>query len=156
MTIRRAEAVEAEAIARVINAAFGPAEEFFVEGDRISVEGVRQYFSTGAFLTADDYAGCVYVELRGDRAYFGLLSVDPARQGTGLGKRLIAAAEEFACAHSCRAMDIRVVNLRQELPPMYSKLGYVSTGTEPWPEGESSKVPCHFLCMEKELLPKGE
>jgi hypothetical protein len=48
-------------------------------------------------------------------------------------------------------MDIRVVNLRTELPPRYRKLGYVLSGTEPWPEGVPSKLPCHFLCMSKDL-----
>jgi GNAT superfamily N-acetyltransferase len=151
MTVRRAGPEEAEAIARVINAAFRPAEEFFVEGDRIGVEGVRKLFAKGTFLVEDEYAGCVYVELRGERAYLGLLSVDPDQQGRGLGKILIAAAEEFAREHGCRFMDIRVVNLRTELPPMYRKLGYAEQGVEPWPEGEPSKLPCHFLCMAKKL-----
>lgn len=149
--VRLAEAGEAEDIARVINAAFRPAEEFFVEGDRITVDGVRALFGKGAFLIAEDFVGAIYVELRGARAYFGLLSVDPARQGAGIGKALIAEAEEFARSHGCRHMDIRVVNLRTELPARYEKLGYVHAGTEPWPDGAPSKVPCHFLCMEKAL-----
>src|SRR5690242_17810822 len=151
MTIRQAQASEAEAIARVINAAFVPVEEFFVEGDRIDVDGVREFFEKGTFLVAGDYAGAVYVEPRGDRAYFGLLSVDPARQGEGVGRLLIAAAEEHARSVGCRHMDIKVVNLRTELPPLYRRLGYVETSIEPWPEGVPSKLPCHFLCMEKGL-----
>ena len=149
--VRVAEPGEAEEIARVINAAFRPAEEFFVEGDRISVDGVRALFAKGAFLIAEDFAGAIYVEVRGARAYFGLLSVDPARQGAGIGKALVGKAEEFARSHGCRHMDIRVVNLRTELPPRYEKLGYVHCGVEPWPDGAPSKVPCHFLCMEKAL-----
>jgi len=151
MRVRAAEPGEAEEIARVINAAFRPAEEFFVEGDRISVEGVRDLFVKGTFLVADDFAGAIYVEPRGERAYFGLLSVDPARQGGGIGKVLVSAAEEFARSQGCRYMDIRVVNLRTELPPRYEKLGYLHAGVEPWPEGAPSKVPCHFLCMQKAL-----
>ena len=151
MTIRRAESGEAEAVARVINSAFGPAEGFFIQGDRISPDGVRDLFGKGAFLVAGDYAGVVYVERRGERAYLGLLSVAPARQGEGFGKQLTAAAEDHAREHGGRFMDLRVVNLRTELPPMYQKLGYVESGTEPWPEGVPSKLPCHFLCMSKAL-----
>jgi len=151
MTIRRAEAGEAEAIAALINSAFGPAEGFFIEGDRISADGVREHFAKGAFLVAGDYAGCVYVEPRGDRAYLGLLSVAPERQGGGLGKQLTAEAEDFAREQGARFMDLRVVNLRHELPSMYRKLGYLETGTEPWPAGAPSKLPCSFICMTKAL-----
>jgi GNAT superfamily N-acetyltransferase len=149
--VRQAEASEAARIAGVINAAFGPAERFFVMGDRISVDDAREFFTKGAFLVAGDFAGVIYVELRGDRAYFGLLSVDPAQQGAGIGRLLVTAAEDFARANGCRFMDIKVVNLRTELPPRYEKLGYRQTGTAPWPAGEPSKLPCHFLLMEKAL-----
>ncbi len=67
----------------------------------------------------------------GERSYLGLLSVDPARQKIGLGRRLVAAAEEFAREMGSHHMDLTVVNLRTELPPFYRKLGYVENGTEP-------------------------
>ena len=67
------------------------------------------------------------------------------------GRVLVAAAEDMARAHECRYMDIKVVNLRTELPPRYEKLGYTHAGTEPWPAGVPSKLPCHFLLMEKAL-----
>jgi GNAT superfamily N-acetyltransferase len=151
MTIRLAGADEAPAVARVINAAFKPAESFFVDGDRVSLDQVRGFFAKGAFLVTEDFGGAVYIELRGERAYLGLLSVDPSRQRGGAGKRLIAAAEDHARRHGCRAMDIRVVNLRAELPPYYRALGYVESGTEPFPDDSPTKLPCHFICMTKAL-----
>ena len=150
MTIRRAELTEAPEVMRVINAAFKPAESFFVDGDRIALEEVLARFHKGIFLVTDDLGGCVYVELRGARAYFGLLSVDPGRQGSGVGKKLISAAEDYACQHGCAHMDILVVNLRVELPPFYRSLGYVETGTEEF-HGEPVKMPCHFVVMSKQL-----
>jgi GNAT superfamily N-acetyltransferase len=93
----------------------------------------------------------VLVELRGERAYFGLLAVDPARQHRGLGLRLIDEAENYARAAGCRAMDIRIVSLRAELPPFYRRLGYVETGTAPIPDEIESKWPCHFILMSKPL-----
>ena len=152
MTIRQAVSAEAEQIARVINAAFKPAESFFVDGDRTDLAHVLEYFRKGVFLVPDHLGGCVYVELRGDRAYFGLLSVDPSRQKSGTGKRLIAAAEDYARNHGCRFLDITVVNLRAELPPFYRSLGYVESGTRQF-DGEDAptKLPCHFICMTKPL-----
>jgi hypothetical protein len=49
-------------------------------------------------------------------------------------------------------MDLRIVNLREELPPFYRRLGYVETGTAPFPEEIKSKLPCHFVLMSKPLV----
>ena len=151
MTVRQAGRNEAGEIVRVINAAFNPAESFFVDGDRIDLEQVLHYFEKGVFLVAGEMAGCVYVELRGERAYFGLLSVDPARQKGGIGGALIAAAEEYGRAHGCLFMDLRIVNLRAELPAFYGKLGYTVAGTEEFTSGAPIKLPCHFIKMQKAL-----
>jgi GNAT superfamily N-acetyltransferase len=153
MQIRVAEISEAEGIACLINTAFS-IEKFFVDGDRITPDQVRSLFPKGEFLVADGDsapAACVYVEPRGERAYFGLLSIDPARQRGGLGSRLVAAAEEWAREKGCRFMDLRIVNLREELPAFYRRLGYVEDGTEPFPPETPTKLPCHFVNMSKRL-----
>ena len=139
---------------RVINAAY-EVEKFFVEGDRADEDTIRRMMCTGVFLTSRDEAerltGCVYVELRGERGYFGMLSVDPVLQGRGLGRRLVEAAEAYASAHRCTAMDIRVVDLRTELPPFYRKLGYVETGhVEPVDDPRALQPFC-FVTMSKPL-----
>jgi GNAT superfamily N-acetyltransferase len=150
MTVRVAEAHEAGEILRVTNAAY-EVEKFFIETDRLDAERLGRLLAKGAFLVADGMAGCAYVELRGERGYLGPLSVDPPSQGLGIGKLLVKAAEDYACAHGCRHMDLRIVNLREELPAFYRKLGYVETGTEPFPESEPTKLPCHLICMSKGL-----
>ncbi|HUJ33358.1 MAG TPA: GNAT family N-acetyltransferase [Candidatus Acidoferrum sp.] len=153
MEFRFAGEGDAGAIARVINLAFR-VERFFVERDRTSAEEVRARLKSGKFLLAEEagqLAGCVYLELRGDRMYFGLLAVDPARQKKGLGRTLIAAVENLGREAGCRFVDIRVVNLRAELPPIYRRLGYVVTGTAPFTAGIKTKVPCHFIDMSKPL-----
>jgi ribosomal protein S18 acetylase RimI-like enzyme len=152
--IRWAEPRDVAPIVRVINLAFRTAEGFFVEGDRSSAEILLPMLDKGIFLLAEDATGlaaCGYVELRGERAYFGLLAVDPARQHRGLGRRLIDEAEDYARASGCRVMDLRIVNLRAELSPFYRRLGYVETGTEPFPAEIKSKLPCHFVLMSKPL-----
>jgi GNAT superfamily N-acetyltransferase len=142
-----------EALVRLINSAF-LVERFFIEGDRIDADTVRAQMATGQFLTAHDddgICGCVYVESHGDRTYLGLLSVGPRRQRSGLGSRLVAAAEDHARASGVRYMDLRMVNLRKELPEFYRRLGYLDTGTSPFPPDVITKLPCHFINMSKVL-----
>ncbi len=145
---------DAARITTLINSAFRRAEEFFIDEDRINLENVRNFFETGKFLLGESdriVAACVYVELRGDRAYLGLLSVDPAHQHSGLGSLLMDAAEEYCRGRASLFMDINVVNLREELFGFYRKRGYVETGTRPFPADVATKLPCHFVEMTKPL-----
>ena len=85
-SVRVASLADGERITTLINSAFRLAEEFFIDENRIDLDSVQNFFQTGKFLLAESegiVTACVYVELRGDRAYLGLLSVDPARQRSG-------------------------------------------------------------------------
>jgi GNAT superfamily N-acetyltransferase len=152
-TIRPALPEQADAVARLISLAYR-VEDFFKHGDRTTPDEVRALIADGGvFLTIEHppgtLAGTVYVKINGDRGYFGMLSVDPARQGEGLGARLIAAAEHYCRDAGCHHMDLYVVSLRTELPPFYRRFGYVEQGTEPF--DEPSKIPCHLIVMSKPL-----
>ena len=154
LRFRVASPADVEALARVINGAFR-VEQPFIEGDRINPDGVRAYMEKGKFLLAEDaagLAGCVYVELRGDRGYLGLLGVDPSHQGTGLGRKLMAAAQDFFRQAGCVAVDLRVVSARTSLPSFYRHLGYLETGTAPFAPDVPAKVPCHYILMSKPLV----
>lgn len=83
--------------------------------------------------------GCVHVQDKGEGlAYLGLLSVAPARQADGLGRRLIAAAEaEAIAAFAARRMEMTVIRQRSELIDYYIRRGYRPTGeTRPFPYGD--------------------
>ena len=158
-SIRIATVEDREAIRRLVNQAFD-VERFLKKGggDRLQGDGeLEALFERGTFLVkAEDGepVGCVYVELHGERAYLGLLSIVPARQGAGLGKQLNAAAEQYAREQGCRWMDLRVVSPREEqLLPVYRKLGYAETGTQEYPAVllEKMAIPGHFILMEKAL-----
>ena len=152
--IRLAQSADVEALAGMINSAFR-VELPFIEGDRINADGVQEYMKKGRFLLVEDsvgLAGCVYVEVRGDRGYLGLLGVEPRRQGTGLGRKLMAAAEDYFRTANCVAIDLRIVSARTLLPVFYRHLGYVETGTAPLPPDAPVKVPCHFILMSKMLV----
>lgn len=149
-----ADSKDAEGIVSVINAAFRPAEGFVFDSDRIDLDGVLGLLPKGTFLIAHDQAalcGCVYVELRGDRSYLGLLSVDPQHQKLGLGAKLMDAAEAHCAKAGSRHMDLQVVSLRTEMYGFYHRRGYGEIGTEPLPPGLNPKLPCHFVKMSKPL-----
>lgn len=149
---RTATLEQAADVARLVSLAYR-VEDFFKQGDRTDPENVRRLMTQGCFLTLEDppgtLAGCVYVKIEDGRGYFGMLSVDPARQGQGLGARLIAAAEDHARAAGCDHMDLHVISLRTELPPFYRRFGYVEQGTIPF--DEPTKLPCHIIVMSKPL-----
>jgi predicted N-acetyltransferase YhbS len=152
--VRVATAADAARITAIINAAFQIAEQFFIESKRITQAEVEELLVKGAFLLSgaeNEVSGCVYVELRGERAYLGLLSVDPAVQQAGLGSLLMREAEHYCRARGSRFMDILIVNLREDLPAFYNKRGYVANGTSPFPADIPTKVPCHFITMSKPL-----
>ena len=137
-----------EAIVRLINTAF-LVEQFFIERDRTNPEMIRSLMKKGNFLLGHDgptLVACVYVELRGERGYLGMLSVDPVRQRVGLGRQLLAAAESFFRDAGCAFSDLMIVNVRTELLTMYRKLGYVETGTSAYDNQVPTKIPVHFIC----------
>lgn len=155
LTLRRATDRDADAIADLTNSAY-QVEQFFVDGDRTTAAEIRRLQRDGYFLVLDradgGLAASVYVRSGGGRGYFGLLAVGPTLQGLGLGRRLVAVAEAMCQAEGCTWMDLRVVNLRSELPPWYRSLGYQESGTEPWPDDSSDlKQPAHFIRMSKPL-----
>ena len=153
LNIRFAQDADVVALAALINAAFR-VEQPFIEGDRTNPDGVRNYMQKGKFLLAEDatgLAGCVYIELRGDRGYVGLLGVDPSRQGNGLGRKLMDAAESYLREVGCRAADLRIVSARTPLPAFYRHLGYMETGTAPFAPDVPLKTPCHYILMSKTL-----
>ena len=64
---------------------------------------------------------------------------------------MMREVEAYARAAGCKALDIRIVNLRTELPPIYRKFGFVETGTEILKDTEKFTQPVHFVRMSKTL-----
>jgi predicted N-acetyltransferase YhbS len=154
LPIRHAEEGDVAAVTRLINAAF-EVEKFFLAADRIAAAEVRERMQHGTFLLLEDsggLVGCVFAELRGESGYIGLLSVEPARQKFGLSRVLMTAAEDYFRKSGCRAAELRIVNLRTELPPYYRHLGYRESSTEKFPTEIPVILPCHFIVMTKVLL----
>jgi GNAT superfamily N-acetyltransferase len=112
--------------------------------------------SGGTFLVAEDsggLGGCVYIMTEEGRGYLGLLSVQPARQGVGIARQLVGAAENLARKSGSHAMDLRVIAARAEqLLPFYRRLGYEVVRTEPFPADLVTKLPSHYILMSKPLV----
>ena len=142
-------------MAPLVNAAF--AIETYLEGQRTDEKKMLEMMQKGEFLIVEDSSGqaaaCVYTELRGDRGYFGMLAVDPAQQGKGIGRLLIEAVEDRCRRQGCKFMDITVLSLRTELLPFYHKLGYVESGTQEFRHSRPlrDRVECHCIIMSKAL-----
>lgn len=151
---RTATQADAPALVGVINRAFEMELQFF-STERIDLAETLEHMRKGTFLVAEEggkLAGCVYLDVRRENAYFGLLAVEPSQQGRGIGGKLIADAEEFGRAAGHSIMEIRVLNHRTELPPLYEKLGYTVAYNEEVPQKASAMVPYHFIVMEKRLV----
>ncbi len=157
MIARLANSADTSEIVRVTNLAYR-VEDFFIDGDRTNADEVAAKMSApgSCFFVIDVPSGSglmasVYVELRGERAYFGMLSVAPAHQKKGLSRALIEAIEGHARAHGCTALEIDVVNVREELPAFYELMGFRVTGTSPFMKGHTLKQPVHMILMEKQI-----
>ena len=160
MAVRPATTADLPALVRVINRAY-VVEAHIFEGDRTNEADVLERLErpNAGFLVIDDVeppsgsgalAGAVYVELQGDRGYFGMLSVDPDQQGRGLGRELIAAAEAHCSEAGCAFMDILVVEQRPELPGYYPACGYAPLDVTPF-QHERTKMAVRMIHMAKAL-----
>jgi ribosomal protein S18 acetylase RimI-like enzyme len=161
ISVRRALADDATSVAALVNRAYA-VESFFVDGDRTSPADVLSLMERGDFIVLEASGGlaaAVFLDLGdlgdlgpGRAAYLGMLSVDPAFQGEGLGTRLVRIVEALSEASGCAEVTLRIINLREELGRWYRSLGYQECGTSPY-EHRTVKQPCHFIEMRKVLLP---
>lgn len=104
---------------------------------------------------ADGITGCVYLQQKPPRLYLGLLTVSPAAQARGIGRKLLQAAENYAQEQGFKSIILKVVSLRKELIGWYERNGYVLTGeTEPFEAEEKYGTPVQpleLVGMEKML-----
>ena len=81
---------------------------------------------------------CAHVAVEDDAGYFGMFSVRPGLQGSGIGNRVLAEAErivrdEYGQGH----LRMTVIDVREELIAWYERRGYRRTGIKkPFPYGD--------------------
>jgi len=161
VTPRTATPADAGEIVRVVNLAYRVEAEMF-HGERTSLPDIRERLGRphAAFLVIDAdashdtsglLAGSVYVEIKDRRGHFGMLAVDPSRQGQGLGRVLVQSVEAYCAEAGCVDLDLDVVDLRTELPGFYSALGFTRSGSIPYTNPSETKQPVHLIRMTKPL-----
>jgi ribosomal protein S18 acetylase RimI-like enzyme len=89
-----------------------------------------------------------------------MLSVRPALQGSLIGRNLLAAGERYARQHfAARAIELTVIDVREELIGWYERRGYVRTSeVRPFPYGDErfgipTRDDLRFVVLRRELGP---
>jgi len=150
VAFRTATSADASAISTLVNSGYRgesskrgwTTEADLLGGQRTDPELVREMIQSAGSrieLACDDggsLAGCVHLRKEpSGSCYLGMLTVDPARQAGGIGKRLLIHSEEVARRWGCTRMRLTVIAGREELLRFYERRGYARTGaTEPFPE----------------------
>lgn len=143
-------------------------EADLLDGQRIDADMLRTDLERprSVILVAEDagrMVACAHVaeEAADDgiaTAYFGMFSVDPAIQGGGIGKAVLAEAERAARETlGCTRMRMTVIDCRDELIAFYVRRGYRRTGiVKPFPYGDArygqpKRPDLRFEVLEKSL-----
>jgi len=141
-------------------------EEGLIAGQRLNESLLREEFARkpeAHLLVYRDtlggpLLGTVWLEPKESTTwYLGLLTVRPDQQARGLGKTILAAAEDFVRAHGGTRIRMTVLYVRATLIAWYQRRGYTLTGeTEPWYyDDERFGIPLrddlYFVVMEKSL-----
>jgi ribosomal protein S18 acetylase RimI-like enzyme len=126
---------------------------------RTNVEEIKKLMelSGSVFLIYKDerIKGCVNLQQPDSRLYLGMLSVEPVLQGSGIGKKLLYAAEEYAKYKNLSIIYMTVIDVRKELIDWYKRYGYADTGERRFfrENKESGKhlQQLQFMVLEKEI-----
>ena len=110
------------------------------------------------FRDNDALRACVALTDKGHGlAYLGMLTVDPDHQSGGLGKLILAAAEDHAAGFGASRVEMTVIAQRRELIAWYERRGYALTGERrPFPSsdprfGRPRRDDLEFVVLEKRL-----
>ncbi|MGF6710129.1 GNAT superfamily N-acetyltransferase [Luteibacter sp. W1I16] len=148
---RTATLADAPVIATLVESAYrGDAsragwttEADFLHGRRTDVTEIEELLSSenGRFVLFErggEVAASCYIERQDTACYFGMFSVHPPLQGTGIGRRVIEEVERIARDEwGCDRVEMTVIDIRVELIAWYERRGYVRTGrTKPFPYGD--------------------
>ena len=139
-------------------------EADLLDGQRTDLEELGAMIADPArrlllFRDGESLWACVALTDKGDGlVYLGLLTVEPGRQRSGLGKMMLAAAEDHGARElGARRIEMTVIIQRDELIAWYQRRGYTMTGERrPFPLtdprfGKPRRDDLEFVVVEKSL-----
>ncbi|WP_166924525.1 GNAT family N-acetyltransferase [Flavobacterium poyangense] len=108
------------------------------------------------FTENDRIIGSVLLVKKEQQLYLGMLTVSPELQNSGIGKKMLAEAENHAKSLGLSSIIMTVISVREELIAWYKRHGYIDTGErEAFPESEIhvtiSEEPLEFIFLEKKI-----
>ena len=108
------------------------------------------------YTNEQQIVGCVNLQQNDSKLYLGMFSVVPKLQGSGIGKRLLQAAEEYARLVHSKTIYMSVISARSELIAWYERHGYKATGERKFFNEDTLTgkhlQPLEFITLEKELM----
>lgn len=128
MRIRCAEASDQGAIEAIVARAYEPwIERIGIRPRPMEQDYAERIAATDAFVLEDEdgIAGLLILELDGAHLFVDNVAIDPSRQGKGLGRRLLAYAEERARERGFAELRIYTHQKMTENIELYTRLGYV-------------------------------
>ena len=110
-----------------------------IDADRIAIDIERPHSVILLGESDGDTVACAHVAVEDGAGYFGMFSVAPGLQGCGIGKRVLAECERIAREDwQLTAMQMTVIDIRDELIEYYVRRGYRRTGIhKPFPYGDA-------------------
>lgn len=170
VSFRRACAHEAELIAKLVNSAYRgdssragwTTEADLLDGQRTDEQEIQRLIQDETSiillcLNNGEVIGSVLLQKKEEAAYLGMFVVKPELQGSGIGKRFLCEAEQFAQREwGIRKITMTVITRLQELIAFYQRRGYRRTGEVlPFPDDPAAGIPLvqglQFEILEKDL-----
>ncbi len=159
---------DAAAIANLVNSAYRgdssrrgwTTEADLLDGSRTDPDAIAGLIDSGVLLLKyvedGEILGCVELKTVPEGLYLGMLTVKPDLQNRGIGKILLAKAEDVAKEKGFRSIVMTVITVRTELLAWYQRHGYCDTGErKPFaftdPRFGTPQVPLEFAVLRKDI-----
>lgn len=172
LQFRAATAADIDALVALVTSAYRgdvskqgwTTEADMLDGQRIDPDVLRHDIErprSRVVVAEQDGAmlACAHVSEEDGAGYFGMFSVKPDQQGSGIGKRMMAETERIVRDEwKLPAMRMTVIDIRDELIAFYERRGYRRTGIKkPFPYGDErfglpKRDDLRFEILEKALV----